>query len=71
MSDKIRCPKCKHPLDADNDVTVVCVSDTATELKLDCYECFAVFSHWIDHTRDWSDEDGKPADLSVKKGGRS
>lgn len=70
MSAYIRCPKCKHPLDADNDLEVVVVSPTAIEVKLGCHECGTAFSHWIEHNRDWSDEDCKHADLSVKKGGR-
>lgn len=66
---KAKCPVCKQPIDLDSDVAVVCVSDTATELKADCLECFAVFSCWIDHKVGWSDEDGNPVDMTVKKGG--
>lgn len=66
MKYRLRCSKCKEPLDADNDVTVVCVNDTATELALGCDECGAQFSCWIDHKGGWSDADGQPVDLSVK-----
>lgn len=67
---KLRCSKCKHPLEIE-EITVVCVGHDSTELAFSCgnAECDESFSVWVDHRNGWANSTSRPVDLRVAKGG--